>query len=221
MQKPKLYLDFDGVIANSIDAIVSLYNDDFQAYPDYHYIKPDDINTWNFEECKCATSDVFDMYFNTPRFFDNLGFMDQADTFIWLLSYQFDFVIVSHGNSPNLKLKKMWIDKKLKLFINDTKMLNQGSVDFIGVDFKDYDDKSHIDMSDGIFVEDTYENLITSNAKYKIVFGEQYPWNIENEVNRATGLGESYTRCVDWLELYQEIIQIYNIEKLKVEENND
>ena len=155
------------------------------------------------------------MYFNTPRFFDNLDFMYQADTFIWLLSYQFDFVIVSHGNSPNLKLKKMWIDKKLKLFINNTRMLNQGSVDFIGVDFHNHKDKSHVDMSDGIFVEDTYDNLITSNAKHKIVFGEQYPWNADNEVNRETGLAESYTRCKNWMELYQEIIQIYNMEMVQ------
>ena len=148
--------------------------------------------------------------------------MDQADVFLWLLSYQFDFVIVSHGNAPNLKLKKMWIDKKLKLFLNDTKMLNQGKVDFIGVDFKDHNDKSHIDMSDGIFVEDTYDNLLTSNAKYKIVFGEQYPWNIDNEVNHATGLSESYTRCKNWMELYQEITRIYNIEKMKMEtKSND
>ena len=193
---------------DSISAITTLYNEDFQAYPNYHYIKPKDIHTWNFEECKCANADIFDMYFNTSRFFDKLNFMDQADTFIWLLSYRFNFVIVSHGNYPNLQLKKKWIDRKLKLFINDTKMLNQGTVDFIGVDFHDHDDISHVDMSDGIFVEDTYDNLVTSNAKYKILFGEQYPWNIENEVNRAAGLGENYTRCKDWMELYQEITRI-------------
>lgn len=215
MQKPKLYLDFDGVLVNSIDAIISLYNDDFQAYPNYHHIKPSDIHTWNFEECTCANSDVFDMYFNTPRFFEYLRFMEHADTFIWLLSYQFDFVIVSSGNSPNLKLKQQWINSKLKLYINDTKMVNQGKVDFIGVDFKDYNDKSHIDMSNGIFVEDTHYNLETSNAKHKIVFGEQYPWNIENEVNRETGLGECYTRCKNWMELYQEIIRIYNMEMVQ------
>ena len=204
-----------GVIANSIDAIISLYNDDFQAYPDYHHIKSSDIHTWNFEECNCGSNEIFDTYFNTPRFFNNLKFMEHADTFIWLLSYQFDFVIVSHGNYPNLQLKKKWIDRNLKISINGTKMVNQGSVDFIGVDFKDYDDKSHVDMSDGIFVEDTYDNLITSNAKHKIVFGEQYPWNIENEVNCETGLGECYTRCKNWMELYQEIIRIYNMEMVQ------
>ena len=153
------------------------------------------------------------MYFNTPRFFDNLEFMNQADTFIWLLSYQFDFVIVSHGNYPNLQLKKKWVDRKLTLFINDTKMLNQGVVDFIGVDFREHVDKSHIDMSDGIFVEDTYDNLVTSNAKHKIVFGKQYPWNADNESECTTG---AYTRCEDWMSLYQEIIRIYNTDMKKM-----
>lgn len=209
MQKPKLYLDFDGVITNSIDAIVSLYNDDFQAYPDYHYIKPDDINTWDFKECNCAKHDTFTTYFNTPRFYRNLKFMDQADVFLWLLSYQFDFIIVSFGNPANLKLKKMWIDKKLKLFINDSKMLNQANTKFIGLDFAEYDNKSCVDMSDGIFIDDTYEHLVTSNAKHKIVFGKQYPWNADNEAECTTG---TYTRCEDWMSLYQEIIRIYNIE---------
>ena len=209
MQKPKLYLDFDGVITNSIDAIVSLYNDDFQAYPDYQYIKPEDINTWDFKECNCAKHETFTTYFNTPRFYRNLKFMDQADVFLWLLSYQFDFTIVSFGNPANLKLKKMWIDKKLKLFINDSKMLNQANTKFIGLDFAEYDNKSCVDMSDGIFIDDTYEHLVTSNAKHKIVFGKQYPWNADNEAECATG---TYTRCEDWMSLYQEIIRIYNIE---------
>ena len=209
MQKPKLYLDFDGVIANSIDAIVSLYNDDFQAYPGYHYIKPEGINTCDFKECNCAKHDTFTTYFNTPRFYRNLKFMDQADVFLWLLSYQFDFTIISFGNPANLKLKKMWIDKKLKFFINDSKMLNQANTKFIGLDFAEYDNKSCVDMSDGIFIDDTYEYLVASNAKHKIVFGKRYPWNADNEAECTTG---AYTRCEDWMSLYQEIIRIYNTE---------
>ena len=198
-----------GVITNSIDAIVSLYNDDFQAYPDYHYIKPEDIHTWNFEECNCGSPEIFNTYFNTSRFFNNLKFMNQADVFLWLLSYQFDFVIVSFGNLANLKLKKMWVDKKFKLFINDTNMLNQADTKFIGLNFEEHDNKSCVDMSDGIFIDDTYEHLVTSNAKYKIVFGKKYPWNIANE---SECTAEVYTRCEDWMNLYQEIIHIYNME---------
>lgn len=151
------------------------------------------------------------MYFNTPRFYRKLTFMDQADIFLWLLSFQFDFVIVSFGNPANLKLKKIWIDKKLKLFINDSKMLNQSETKFIGLDFADYKDKSCVDMSDGIFVDDTYEYLMNSNAKHKIVFGKQYPWNANNESSDDARPNVRYTRCKNWMELYQEIMNIYNL----------
>lgn len=141
--------------------------------------------------------------------------MDQADIFLWLLSFQFDFVIVSFGNPANLKLKKIWIDKKLKLFINDSKMLNQSETKFIGLDFADHKDKSCVDMSGGIFVDDTYKYLMNSNAKHKIVFGEEYPWNADNETDNDTVMGNHYTRCKNWLELYQEIMSIYNRNVIK------
>lgn len=49
--------------------------------------------------------------------------------------------------------------------------------DFIGVNLKQYTDKSHIDMQDGIFIDDSYNNLITSNAMFNICFGDKYVWN--------------------------------------------
>lgn len=79
--KPKLFLDFDGCIVDSIRAIVDLYNDDFQAYPNFRYMHPDDIHTWNFTECECATKDAINAYFNVPRFFKELQFMPMAQQF--------------------------------------------------------------------------------------------------------------------------------------------
>lgn len=212
MRKSKLYLDFDGVVTNSISAIVSLYNEDFRAYPDFKFILPEEIHTWNFEECNCATSDVFDVYFNTPRFFEKLKFMNHAGTILWLLSYRFDFTIVSHGNTPNLALKEKWINKEIKPLTWG----NHTRVNFIGVDFKDYSDKSHVDMSDGIFVDDSYKNLLTSNAKHKIVFGKVFPWNEENE---KADEEHKYVRCENWVELYQEITRITNTESYGMEDD--
>lgn len=37
--------------------------------------------------------------------------------------------------------------------------------------------KSHIDMSGSLFIDDSAHNLETSNAEIKICFGEIYPWN--------------------------------------------
>ena len=38
-------------------------------------------------------------------------------------------------------------------------------------------DKSEINMTDSIFIDDSYNNLITSNATEKICFGDIYLWN--------------------------------------------
>ena len=135
--------------------------------------------------------------------------MEHADTVLWLLSYQFNFTIVSHGNTPNLKLKNEWIIKNFKHFIGNSKMMNNAYVNFIGVNFKDHADKSHVDMGGSIFVDDSYKNLLTSTASHKIVFGEVFPWNEENE--SATG-EYKYVRCKNWIELYQEISRIQNTE---------
>lgn len=76
------------------------------------------------------------------------------------LSEYYTIKIVSHGYSPNLKQKEEWIKKR---FLN---------VEFIGVNLKEHSDKSHIDMSDGLFIDDNAKNLVTSNAKEIFVLVE-------------------------------------------------
>ena len=54
-------------------------------------------------------------------------------------------------------------------------------------------------MSDGIFVDDSAQNLFTSNAKVKICFGDEYEWN-----KNWNGI-----RCFNWCELYNLLKPIY------------
>ena len=190
MQKPKLYVDFDQTIVDSVEAIVSMYNEDYSAYKEYEYVDPKDIKTWGFKECQCASPEIIDTYFCTPRFFERLNFLENASSILWLLSYKFHIIIISHGHYPNLKLKREWIKKHFNF------------ASFVGVDMDKYPDKSHVDMSNAIFVDDLSRYLYSSNAKYKLLFGEN-PW----EDNRW-----GYARCVDWIELYQQIIFIYGKE---------
>ena len=63
------------------------------------------------------------------------------------------------------------------------------------VDFKEFSDKSHIDMSDGIFIDDSVNNLITSNAELKICFGDEYDWN-----KNWNGI-----RCANWCDIWRLI----------------
>lgn len=160
-------MDFDGVIVNTIKAIVDLYNKDFKYYRNYELINWWDINSWEFRELSCASRKYINTYFNQERFFDILEFMPFALESINKLKQKYDITIVSMGNYPNLKLKEKFIKKYFK------------DVKFIGIDFKEYNDKSHIDMSDGIVVDDSCNILINSNAKIKICFGDVYLFNQE------------------------------------------
>ena len=58
------------------------------------------------------------------------------------------------------------------------------------MNFKEYDDKSHIDMSGGVYIDDNMKNLNT-NAKENICFGSIYEWNKDWEGKR----------CFNWYEV--------------------
>lgn len=165
MAKRDLYIDFDGVIVNTIKSIVSLYNEDFKYYKNFKPINWVDINSWNFKECTCATSEYINTYFNQQRFFDRLTYMDWAKEILDELKDEYNIIIVSSGYSPNLKAKELWIKENLPY------------CKFIGVNLKKHKDKSHIDMNEGIFLDDSINNLLTSNALINICFGDVYPWN--------------------------------------------
>lgn len=106
--------------------------------------------------------------------------MDWSKEVLNKLKDKYEITIISSGYSPNLIGKELWINKHLPY------------CKFIGVNLKKYKDKSHIDMSDGIFIDDSANNLITSSAKKKICFGELYPWNEKWD----------RTRCFNWIDIY-------------------
>lgn len=83
--------------------------------------------------------------------------------------------------------------------------INHAHVEFIGVDWNEHSDKSHIDMSDGIFIDDSTKNLSTSNARHRILFGEEKGWNRDNK--------GQFGRCENWLKVYAKILDIQNLWK--------
>lgn len=177
------------MITDSVASIVRLYNKDFKYYDNFQKIRPEQIYTYDFQECSCATFDQINTYFSTPRFFKKLEFMSGADVAIESLCMLFDVYVVTLGTPANLRMKKDWLTNKLKLPLK-----------FIGIDINVCDDKSMLDMSDGILIDDNISYLRSSNAKYKIIFGEEHSWNIDYE-------GE-YPRCVDWNDAFKKITQI-------------
>lgn len=181
MSNINIYIDFDGTIVNTIKKIVELYNDDFVFYENFKPINWVYVDSWEFNELEAATPKYIDEYFNQPRFFTDLEMFPYCGEILMELANKHKITIVSMGNTPNLKLKKLWIKQYLPF------------CDFIGVNFKEYSDKAHIDMSDGIFIDDVASNLTTSNAAIKMCFGDEYSWNKD-----WAGL-----RCANWCDVWR------------------
>ena len=189
-RRTSVYIDFDGVIVDTIAGIVELYNEDFRYYKNFKEIYPDEIQTYDFKECSCASKEIINSYFNTPRLFKTLEKMPGAWDSIWTLTEHFSVKVVSHGYSPNLALKKDWIELALPY-----------GIEFQGANLKYHNDKSSVDMSGGIFIDDKLINLETSNAAYKILFGNEYDWNRGYDPKKIC-------RCYNWEEVMETINKI-------------
>lgn len=195
MSRPKLFLDFDNTIVDTIAAVVSLYNEDYVNHDGFVAINPEDVTSWEFTECNLATYEEIDRYFGDKRFFQRVKLYPSAGQVLRSLSHRYDITIVSLGYANNLKLKEEWVKDKLFKEIFD----NSCNAEFIGVNWETHNDKSHVDMSNSIFVDDSIRNLETSSAKYKILYGEYMDWNNTNI---------EFIRCKNWLDLNNQICLI-------------
>lgn len=182
--KKTIFIDMDCTLYNTVKRITEMYDEDFQYYSDYKKIPWEEVTSWNFNELSAAPEKYIDHYFNQKRFFDKVEMYPYAKEVIDKLSDKYRIVFVSHGYSPNLRLKREYIKN------------NFPYADFIGVNLKEHKDKSCVDMSgDGnIFIDDIPENLYKSNADIKICYGI-YDWNstFTNPNNQA-----QYWRAFGW-----------------------
>ena len=182
--KKTIFIDMDCTLYNTVKRITEIYDEDFQYYSDYKKIPWEEVTSWNFNELSAAPEKYIDHYFNQKRFFDKVEMYPYAKEVIDKLSDKYRIVFVSHGYSPNLRLKREYIKN------------NFPYADFIGVNLKEHKDKSCVDMSgDGnIFIDDIPENLYKSNADIKICYGI-YDWNstFTNPDNQS-----QYWRAFGW-----------------------
>ena len=182
--KKTIFIDMDCTLYNTVKRITEIYDEDFQYYSDYKKIPWKEVTSWNFNELSAAPEKYIDHYFNQKRFFDKVEMYPYAKEVIDKLSDKYRIVFVSHGYSPNLRLKREYIKN------------NFPYADFIGVNLKEHKDKSCVDMSgDGnIFIDDIPENLYKSNADIKICYGI-YDWNstFTNTDNQS-----QYWRAFGW-----------------------
>ena len=148
----KIYLDVDGVLIHSCQAICDMLNENKGTN-----FTGDQILSWNFKEiCPDLTDGDIELLFADDRFFKYVQWIKGAREFIE--RHENDITIVTKGTYLNI-LRKI-------LFFNRYDI----SVPIEGLSLDT--SKNEIDMSNGIFIDDCTKNLIESNAKYKVQFLE-------------------------------------------------
>ena len=162
----KVYIDLDNTVFDTLDTIIYFYNEEFKYHEGFKEIEHGDVQTYDCKECNLLTKERLREYFDRSDFYD---FTD-INTIFWdvlalIVKKGWKPVFVTVGSIPNIASKTAWF----KDSINE-----DDHASFIGL--ADAKDKSSIDMSDGIMIDDHPDMLNSSNAAVKICFGE-YGWN--------------------------------------------
>lgn len=149
-----IFLDVDGVIFHSVEAIVKLLNKEYNMNVD-----PKNIFTWDFSNCYPNVTDKkIEQLFGTDTFFDNVKMMEGAKEFI--LKYIDKVVLITKGKQENINGKRNYFDSN-----------GLEKIKMVGIPLNI--SKNIINMGDSLFIDDSTSNLNdVITAKYKIQFME-------------------------------------------------
>lgn len=112
--------------------------------------------------------------------------------------------IVTIGEQKNIELKRNWVSTNLDHIVTLHAILNNGK-----------NDKSSIDMKDGIFVDDHIDCLRSSNAPIKILFKNEN----DGEWNRVSANDNVYV-VNNWYELKEMLLFILKNKEIYFEYSN-
>ena len=160
-----LFIDIDGVIFASCDAIIQILNERYGGS-----FKGSDVTSWNFQCCyPNMTSEEIEDTFNDPKFFDVVKPIDGALEF--MDRYRDKIILVTKANIENYAHKRKWFDDRgfnipmIALPLNVSKSLvNMNSID-----------------GWSLFIDDNTQNLIDSNSDFKVQFREYQSNNDKRE----------------------------------------
>jgi len=180
-------LDFDNCIVNATQKFCSCYNEIYKYHPNFVYAEWKLVDQWSFlDQCPLVTSveDIFKM----RMFFDDLPFInDNTYEVLRDVNEKYHIILVSIGSHGNIALKSNWVHEYLP-FIEDSIFLVNHNCTM---------NKSLVDMSirdneyHPIFIDDVVSNLESSNAMYKVAFGDIHSWNRSWDGDR----------CMNWTEV--------------------
>lgn len=201
-QKINLYIDIDNTIINTAETYIERYCRDNGIKKDFY-----DLKDWGFRSID-RNIDVkeFLRYIETEEFFNEIQFYDDFLRFYVRNGDKFNFIFITIGTKKNLELKKNFILRSLPTIQN---------VKYIGIE--NNHNKNIIDMSNGIQIDDKYENLNT-NAQLKIL-QKNY---IDTDYNQVKDYRDDLYIMQDWKQIGETLEFINNnknILKINIEED--
>lgn len=188
--KLNLYIDIDNTILNTAEAFIEKYCTERGIKKDFYSLKD-----WEFKSID-RNIDIkeFLKYIESEEFFNEVRIYDEFLKFYVKNGDRFNFIFVTVGTKKNLELKKKFIYNCLPTIEN---------VAYIG--FEKDNQKDSIDMSDGIQIDDKYENLNT-NARLKILQKNF----IDTDYNNFKDIREDLYIVQDWKQIGEIIAFINN-----------
>lgn len=177
------------MIANSSEVIVDLLNEHYGTHKNFL-----DLKKYDFSDLfpMCTYRDI-ENFFNSQELFNRIKIYDGLIDCLNDMKDLFDSIeIVTIGENKNIEYKKEWVNNKLNHIVVLHAIMNNGK-----------NDKSSIDMSDGIFVDDHIDCLRSSNARVKILFKNDN----NGEWNRI-GVNDDIYIVNNWKELQEVLLFI-------------
>lgn len=161
--KIDLFLDFDDTICLTSKQFVKLANKKYKKEENWN-----NINRWDFKDLYPEiTNNDIDNIFSSEDFFVDLELCENCLDVISSIKNIVNIHITTIGTDRNLKNKMKWIKENLNIDFNFNGILDTG-----------INDKSSVDMSGAIFIDDRVDNLRSSNANIKILYKNyhDYSW---------------------------------------------
>ena len=155
-----IFLDIDGIIFHSCQAMIDILNERYGGNFD-----GSDVTSWNFQCCyPNMTSEEIEDTFNDPKFFDIVNPIDGALEF--MDRYRDKIILVTKANVENYAHKRKWFDDRNFVDIPIIALPLNVSKGFIDMQnctgFYNY----------SLFIDDSTNNLQETNADYNIMFKE-------------------------------------------------
>lgn len=191
MYQSKIYVDIDDVIFNTSELVIDLLNKHYNIIPPKTI---DDLKDWEYKSIyRNIDYQIIYNYWDSDEFFQNVKINEdfikfyketKDDVFYW--------VFFTQGTEKNLQKKKEFLQKYFSKF------------DFIGVPLDKK--KSEYDLSDGIQIDDNYNNLL-SNSYFKILIKNFHETNYNQVLNNHTNLYivNEWKDIIDILQFYNSI----------------